>query len=213
MNPFSPSATSAAWRTDRRAGRPSQPASRRHRSKRPPFAGTRGRNRGCCRRDAQGSFRRSRHPEAGNHCQRRHRQASASAGGPRRQKQAAERSRAWLRHRRARWRLGSRAPAGSASISRYRGSSWQPSQFSKRQRPDAGRTTLEVLIEQAKARCQSTSKLTGTVNGAGRAEPRARSEGRPRPSQSQRSPKHRSRPALSARPRPSGKRVSPVYRS
>ena len=45
------SATSAAWRTGRRCGRPSPPASRRQRSAPPPSAGTRGRSRGCCRRE------------------------------------------------------------------------------------------------------------------------------------------------------------------
>ena len=95
------SAPSAAWRTVRRCGRASPPASRRHRSAPRPFAATRGRNRGWRRRDARRSFRRNRRPAAGRPRRRRRGRASPSARAPRRRKRAAERWRAAARLRRA----------------------------------------------------------------------------------------------------------------
>ena len=114
----SQSATIAALRTARRCGRPSPPAARRHRSSRPPSAGTRGKSRGCCWRRARQSSRRSRRPAAGTPRPWRRAPAPFSGCGPRRQTPAAERSRAGPRRRPMPWHrdiAASAAPAWRAS--------------------------------------------------------------------------------------------------
>ena len=122
------SARSAAWRTGRRCGRPSPPATPPHRSAPPPSAGTRGRSRGCCWRRARRSFRRSRRPAAGKPrpCATRAErllQVARLAGKHQRRKA----SRAASRPRPAPAGPDSPAPARSACCASCRASNARPS--------------------------------------------------------------------------------------
>ena len=84
------SSTSAAWRTGRRCGRPSPPATPPRRSAPPTSAGRRGRSRGSSSRCGPRSSRRSRRPAAGKPRRPRRARATSSGCAPRRQTRAAE---------------------------------------------------------------------------------------------------------------------------